>query len=104
MASGIGLKGLKIIVIAMGVLLIAGFVLLVAALGQRIADLYGNEGPEAAPYALDLALAPLERVRTMAGVGDRLALLIERPDGSTRVIVVDPAAGRIVGTIGTAAP
>ena len=103
MASGVGLRGLKILVIAMGVLLVVGFVVLLAALGQRIASLYADREP-AAPYVLDLPLAAGDRVIGMAGVGERLALRVEAADGTARVLIVDPAAGRLVGTIGDPPP
>ena len=104
MVSGAGLKGLKVLVITLGVLLVAGFIVLLVALGQRIASLSGSGDAATALYDLDLQLAPTERVASMTGVGDRLALLIEGPDGSTRVLVVDPAVGRVVGAIGRSAP
>lgn len=93
-----GLRGLKILVISLGVVLAGGFVVLVVGLGQRIAGLYGPETPEA-PYRLALPLAGEEAIVSLTAVGDDLAVLVEAADGSRRILVVDPAGGRLLGTL-----
>ena len=81
---------LKWLVIGMGVLIVAGTVTLVALVVQRA-------GGEAALPPPTLGQPPDTRMLSLATVEGRLAVLVVRPDGSERVLLVDARRGRVVG-------
>ena len=84
----------------MGVAIVAGTVALVVLLVQRAG---GGRGAEPLPrIALDLPAG--SQILSVAGAGDRFAILVRRPDGE-RILFLDGRTGRVVGeaTPGTAA-
>jgi hypothetical protein len=78
----------------MGVLIIAGTVTLVALLVQRV----GGGGEAALPPA-SLGQPAGTRILSVAAAEGRLAVLVSRPDGVERVLLVDPKRGRVVGEL-----
>ena len=76
----------------MGVLIVAGTVTLVVLLVQRAG---GREGGAALP-PINLDLPPGSRILSVAGAGDRFAVLVQRPDGE-RLVFLDAKTGRVVG-------
>ncbi len=99
------MRALKLLVIGLGVLLVAGIGALAAAVVWRI----NHDRPVA---ALSRATPTLQRIVLPAGakvvatdVADgRLVARIELPGGGVRVLVVDLASGRPVATIDLAPP
>jgi len=89
-------RALKILVIVMGVMILAGFAALIVVIAGRLS----RGGPATAPFAA----APIElpagaRIETM-GIGtDRLVLDILLPDGDRRLMIIDPASGHLLGAI-----
>jgi hypothetical protein len=105
-------RGLKVLVVVMGVLIVAGTVTLVTLIVQRAGQVGGGgAGSAGAPLALALDQPPGTRIGGIAAVGggggaggDRaggglLAVWVTRPDGTDRVLVVDPRRGQVVGEI-----
>jgi hypothetical protein len=87
------LRALKILVVAMGVLIVAGTVTLVVLLVQR-----AGGRPAAAPAGtIGLELPEGSRITGVAGAGDRFAVTVEGPGGS-RLLLLD-ARGRVVGEV-----
>lgn len=87
-------RALKILVVVMGVMIVLASVALVYAIVQRL-----GRAAEVLP-ATDLALhqPPGTRISGIAGVEDRLAVWVERPDGA-RLLMVEPKSGKILSEI-----
>lgn len=87
------MQALKFLVVAMGVLIVAGTVALVVLLVQRAS---GRGVADVPPVALDLPADA--RIVSLAGAGDRFAVLVDGP-GGTRVLLLDARSGRRVGEV-----
>ena len=99
------MRGLKILVVVMGVMLVLGFAALIVAIAERVSK---KEPPRTAaptasasqPFtAAPVELPPGARIESMASGGDRLVLDLVMPDGERRLLVIDLATGRTLGTI-----
>ena len=93
------LRALKILVAAMGVMLVAGVAALIVVIAGRVSP----RQPAAIP-APPFAAAPIEvpagaRVETLGVGGDRVVLVLVLPDGDRQLVIIDQATGRRVGTI-----
>lgn len=92
------LRFLKVLVAVMGVILVAGVVVLAVAIAGRLAA-HRPPPPGAAFTAPPITLphgASIERVSTGP---DRIVLEILLADGSAELVEIDLATGRLVGTI-----
>jgi hypothetical protein len=88
------MRALKALVVGMGVLIVVGTVALVVLLVQRAG---GGRGAETMPrMALDLPAG--SQIVSLAGAGDRFAVLVRRPDGE-RILFLNPRTGRVVGEV-----
>ena len=105
-----GVRVLKIAVIVMGVLLVGGFVAVLAAIVYKAGQL--GEGEETAsppPAEISPAAAPVSgeafslgdgaEIVSMALDGDRLALQVKGPQGS-EIVVLDLRTGAVVSRVG----
>ena len=94
------MRALKFLVVAIGVLIVAGTVTLVVLLVQRAG---GGRGGEAARVALDLPAGT--QIVSVAGAEGRFAVHIRGPGGD-RVLFLDARTGRVVGELspGAAVP
>lgn len=92
------MRGLKAMVIGMGVLIIVGVIFLIYAIVQKSGDdLGGGFGGNKPPVAASIELpAGAEVVETRVGV-ERIVLRLRLPDGSGRLIILNAATGRQVG-------
>ena len=93
------LRALKIIVVVMGVMLVAGFITLVVIIAGRL-----SRGAPARPVNPPAAAAPIElpagaRIETMTLSGNRLVMAILLSDGGRQLVVIDLASGRRLGVI-----
>jgi hypothetical protein len=91
-------RALKILVVVMGVMILAGVTALVVVIAGRLSR--GGAGASAPPFAA----APIElpagaRIETMSTGGDRLVIDLVLPDGNRRLVIIDLATGRSLGTI-----
>jgi Family of unknown function (DUF6476) len=88
---------LKVLVIAMGVLIVVATTVLVVLIARRI----GGGGVSTAPSVAVLLEEPVgTRIVGVAAVGDRLAVLLQGGGAADRMVLVDPRSGALVGRIG----
>ncbi|MEI6159455.1 MAG: DUF6476 family protein [Roseococcus sp.] len=94
------MRALKFLVVAMGVLIVAGTVTLVVLIVQRAG---GSSGASLPPMSLNLPAG--SRIMGIAGAKDHFAVHVQRPDGD-RILLLDPRSGRVVGEVipGAAVP
>ena len=88
------MRALKVLVVGMGVLIVAGTVTLVVLLVQRAGG--GRAGEVAARASLDLP--PGTQIVSVAGAGERFAVHVRGPAGEW-VVFVDSRTGRPVGEL-----
>jgi hypothetical protein len=89
-------RGLKTLVVVMGVMLVAGVAILVVAIATRVSQTRPAVTPFAAP-PLDLPAGA--RIETIGVGSDRLVVDIVLPDGNRQLLVIDLATGRRLGVI-----
>ena len=90
------MRSLRILVAAMGVMLIGGFALLVAVVVGRLS--HGGSFPRSFPAtAIDIPRGA--RIGAMTTGTDRLVLELVMPEGGHQLVVVDLATGTRLGTI-----
>jgi hypothetical protein len=89
------MRALKFLVVTMGVLIVAGTVALVVLLVQRAG---GGRGAAPMP-AVTLNLPAGARMVSVAGAGDRFAVLVEGPGNATRLVFLDARTGRVLGEV-----
>jgi hypothetical protein len=96
-----GTKGLLGLVIGLGVLILAGFSVVVATLAHRMFS--------PAPVSITSASSTLgepagTKVGALVAVGDRLGVLLQGGGTEDRVVLIDPRDGSRVATIAIAGP
>ncbi|MBV9015251.1 MAG: hypothetical protein JO213_01920 [Alphaproteobacteria bacterium] len=92
-------RGLKIAVIVMGVMLIVGVVVLIGAIGARVSH-KSAEPPSRPAFAADpIELPAGARIESMTAGSDRLVLDVLLADGTRQLLILDLASGRRLGTI-----
>jgi len=95
------MRALKILVVAMGVILIGGFVLLVAVIAGRLS----RGGSVPGSFAAATIDIPRDaRIGAMTAGTDRLVLELVLPEGARQLVVIDLATGTRLGTIELRAP
>ena len=92
------MRALKILVVVMGVMILAGVATLVVVIAGRVSR--GAAGTSSQPFAA----APIElpagaRIETMSTGSDRLVIDLVLPDGNRRLVIIDLATGRSLGTV-----
>lgn len=93
------MAALKVLVVVMGVMLVAGVAVLIVAIAGRVSQKgHSSAGPQ--PFAA----APVDipsgaRIEAMSTGPDRLVLDLMLADGSRQLLVIDLASGRRLGTI-----
>jgi hypothetical protein len=94
------MRGLKALVIIMGVLIVAGFAVIVVTLINR--SVGGNGATvksTGAPYKAEFPIpAGATIVETDADDG-RLIIRLKLPGGATQILIVNSATGRRIGQI-----
>jgi hypothetical protein len=91
------MRGLKTLVIVMGVLLVVGFMVLVATIAARLP--HRAPEPGAAFTAPPITLPPGAKIERMSTGPDRIVLAIALPDGTQQLLTIDLQTGRLLGTI-----
>jgi hypothetical protein len=92
-------RGLKILVVVMGAMILAGVAALIIVIASRLPARHA-----AAPSSQPLAASPIElpagaRVETIGVGSDRLVLDIVLPGGNRQLLIIDLATGRRLGAI-----
>ena len=90
---------LKVLVIVMGLLIVAGFVVIAAEIARRMSSASPARPPAGATFAERIALPPGAQVISMMSAGERLVVHVETPDGLVTAYVVDPRSGALLGTV-----
>jgi len=99
------MRALKVLVIAMGVLLVAGVIALGFAVQYRLNHprlapaANPGIGPAGAPSALTLDLPQGARVVGVEASGDRLVIRLELAGGSEELIIVNLVTGAPLATV-----
>jgi Family of unknown function (DUF6476) len=93
------MRALKILVVVMGVMLVAGFAALVAVIAGRV-----SRGGPAATAAHGFVSPPIDiprdaRIEAMTAGPDRLILALVSSDGGRQLVIIDLATGTRLGTI-----
>jgi len=86
------LRGLKILVIVLGVMLVAGAAVLAAAIALRLAQ--RTTPPTRALVAPPIFMPHGSKIETMAVGTDRIVLQVDLVDGSVQLVVIDLATGK----------
>ena len=94
------MRGLKAAVVGMGVLIVAGTVVLLFVLAQRMSPAAGPIASAAFPGAV-LDEPAGTRIAAVSAAPDRLAVQLQG-GGPDRVVVVDTRTGRVLGRVGLA--
>ena len=87
------MAALKVLVVVMGVMIVVGVGVLIWGIATRL-DL-----TKAQPVDGRIALPAGAKVLDMTSSGDRLVLRVVLPDQSERLIIVDLARGRPLGSL-----
>lgn len=91
------MRGLKMLVTVMGVLLVGGVVALVVAITGRMS--HRPPPPGAAFTAPPITLPHGAKIEMMSTGPDRIVLEIALADGAAELVVIDLASGRQLGLI-----
>ncbi len=91
---------LKVLVIVMGLLIVAGFVVVAAEIARRMSSPGGLRSPAAkAAFTQRIALPSGAQVQSMEAVADRLVVHVKTSDGQSTAYIVDPRTGALLGTV-----
>src|SRR5271167_3857570 len=101
------MRGLKVLVVVMGILLLAGVAVVIVTIMTRLTQHPATTAPAAAatqgrpvPFGTTTLNLPAgARVIEMQSAGRRLALHLRRADGSEAILILDPDTGTEMGTI-----
>ena len=92
-------RALKIAVIVMGIMLVVGVVVLVAAIAARVSHKPPAPAPKAEFTAPAIELPAGARIEAMTAGPDRLVIDLLLADGTRQLLILDLATGRRLGTI-----
>lgn len=90
---------LKVLVIVMGLLIVAGFVVIAAEIARRMSTPNAARSPAAAGFTERIALPAGARVVSVTAAGDRVVVHVETPGGPASAYIVDPRNGTLLGTV-----
>lgn len=90
---------LKVLVIVMSLLIVAGFIVIVAELARRMSSSNPSPSPAGAAFAERIALPSGARILSMTTAADRLVVHVEGQDGLSTAYIVDPRTGHLLGTV-----
>src|SRR5215468_1347037 len=97
------MRALKVLVVVMGVLLIAGFAVVVVTIMSRMGQRAAVTAPgvaHLAPFGAASVTLPADSlVMEVQGAGDRILLRLDLRDGSEMLLVLDAATGTELGRI-----
>jgi hypothetical protein len=93
------MRGLKILVVVMGVMIVIGTTALIAGIAIKVSHNRPAVGA-ARPFAASAIDIPRgARIEAMTAAPNRLILDLALPDGERRLVVIDLATGARLGTI-----
>ena len=89
---------LKVLVIVMGLLIVAGFIVIAAEIARRMSN-SSPTGAPAAAFNAHIALPSGAHVVSITGAGDRVVVHVELSGGPAAAYIVDPRTGALLGTV-----
>lgn len=96
------MHALKALVIGMGVLIVAGVIVIVVTIANRAGELGETEARSFGTAGLGLPAGT--EIVSVVGAGDRLAVHARVPGEGDRIVIVDPRSGAVVGTVAAGPP
>jgi hypothetical protein len=91
---------LKVLVIVMGLLIVAGFVVIAAEIARRMSSPNGFRSPAVSTtFTQRIALPSGAQVISMESAADRLIVHVKTADGQSSAYIVDPRSGALLGTV-----
>ncbi|HTS90778.1 MAG TPA: DUF6476 family protein [Stellaceae bacterium] len=91
------MRSLKILVVVMGVMLVAGLAVVIGTIINRASQ---RQPSAAAGFGHSSVVLPAgARVVEMREAGDRLILRLDRSNGSQTLLIIDLTTGAEIGTI-----
>ena len=98
------MQALKILVVVMGLMIVAGFVVIAVTIFQRAtapgADMTDRRAAATEPFGkVEFALPPGAAVLDSTIEDGRLLVRLRLADGATRLMILDLADGALVGTV-----
>jgi hypothetical protein len=90
---------LKVLVIVMGLLIVAGFIVVAAEIARRMSSPNGLRSPAATAFSQRIALPSGAQVISMESVADRLVVHVKTADGQSSAWFVEPRTGALLGTV-----
>jgi hypothetical protein len=93
-------RGLKTLVVVMGIMLVVGFAALIAIVAGRVSR--GGSAPATAARAFGSRAIEIPRgshIDAMSAGPDRLVLGLSLPEGGQQLLIIDMATGARLGTI-----
>lgn len=94
------MRALKVLVVVMGIMLLAGFAALIAIVAGRISR--GGSAPVTAVRAFGSGTIEIprgSRIEAMTAGPERLVLGLLLPEGGRQLLIIDMATGSRLGTI-----
>jgi hypothetical protein len=89
---------LKVLVVVMGLLIVAGFIVVAAEIARRMSSPAPTRPPASAVFSERIALPAGAKVVSMTTAGERLVVHVETPSGPA-AFIVDPRNGALLGTV-----
>lgn len=93
------MRGLTVLVVVMGVLIVIGFAALIAGIAGKMSRDRPGASVERPFGATAIDIPPGARIETITASANRLILELGLPDGGHELLVVDLATGARLGTI-----
>jgi hypothetical protein len=98
------MRGLKILVVVMGIMLVVGFAVLIAAIAGRMSR-SGSTSTTTRTFAgAAIDIPPGARIEAMTVGPDRLVLALALSGGGQQIVVIDLVTGARLSTIELRAP
>jgi hypothetical protein len=89
---------LKVLVVVMGLLIVAGFIVIAAEMARRMSSASSGPAPTTV-FSERITLPSGAQVVSVSSAGDRVAVHVRAVDGRSTVYIVDPRSGALLGTV-----
>ena len=93
------MRGLRVLVVVMGILILIGTAALIAGIASKLSRSRSSAGEERPFAATAIDIPRGARIEAMTAAPNRLILDLALPDGERRIVIVDMATGARLGTI-----
>jgi hypothetical protein len=90
---------LKVLVVVMGLLIVAGFIVVASEIARRMSSASPSAAPSVAAFAERIALPSGAQVISVTPASERLAVHVKAADGRSTLYIVDPRTGALLGTV-----